>query len=149
MRRFAIALTPCLILGLACTPEPEGPNAFMSAGFTTQTAAEESDSGSESADSANTTTTPQDVPGDGDGDTGDGDGDPPTTGDGDADTGNAVCGNGIIDDGEQCDGGNLGGFACVDLGYSGGTLGCDMITCTYDASACVTDMDGGSGGTSG
>lgn len=154
MRRFAIALTPCcLIFGLACTPDPEGPNAFMTAGFTTQQA--ETDSGSESADSSmtsNTTNSPADLPGDGDGD-GDpgGDGDPTTstTGDGDGDTGNGVCGNGVIDDGEQCDGGNLGGFSCVDLGYSGGTLGCDMVTCTYDASACVTDMDGGSSGTSG
>ncbi|KIG18960.1 hypothetical protein DB30_06571 [Enhygromyxa salina] len=128
----------------------------MSAGFTTQTAGDaETDSGSESADSNNATDgTPQDLPssgdGDGDGDsgTGDGDADPTTSGDGDGDTGNAVCGNGLIDDGEQCDGGNLGGFSCVDLGYSGGTLGCDMITCTYDASACIVDMDGG-GGTSG
>jgi hypothetical protein len=100
------------------------------------------------------TDVPQDLPGDGDGDTGDGDADPgdgdadPTDGDGDADpstTGDPECGNGVIDDGEQCDGGNLGGFTCVDLGYSGGTLGCDPVTCTYDASACVTDMDGGSG----
>ncbi len=48
--------------------------------------------------------------GDGDGDptTGDGDGDgdgDPTTGDGDGDN-NAVCGNGILEDGELCDDGN-------------------------------------------
>ncbi|WP_146158476.1 hypothetical protein [Enhygromyxa salina] len=128
----------------------------MSAGFSTQAAETDSSGGGESAESADSadSSTPQDLPssgdGDGDGDTtGDGDADP-TTGDGDADPtgGNGVCGNGLIDDGEQCDGGNLGGFSCVDLGYSGGTLGCDMVTCTYDASACIIDMDGG-GGTSG
>ena len=94
--------------------------------------------------------------------TGDGDGDPATTtdptttgdGDGDGDdtttttTGDPECGNGTIDDGEQCDGGNLGGFTCSDLGYTGGTLACDVVTCTYDASGCVTDMEGG-GGTTG
>jgi hypothetical protein len=109
---------------------------------------------SETSGDSMDTDVPQDLPGDGDGDTGDGDADPgdgdadPTDGDGDADpstTGDPECGNGVIDDGEQCDGGNLGGFTCVDLGYSGGTLGCDPVTCTYDASACVTDMDGGSG----
>ena len=58
------------------------------------------------------------------------------------------CGNGTIDDGEQCDGGNLGGFSCTDLGYSGGTLACDPVTCTYDASGCTTDTTT-QGGTSG
>jgi hypothetical protein len=116
---------------------------------------------SDTGDSADTDV-PEDMPNNGDGDpgdgdadpttdSGDGDGDPTTTsGDGDptTDSGDPVCGNGVIDDGEQCDGGNLGGFTCVDLGYSGGTLACDPVTCTYDASACTTDM-GGSSGTSG
>jgi hypothetical protein len=116
---------------------------------------------SDTGDSADTNV-PQDMPDNGDGDGDAGDGDNSTNGDGDGDTDNSttngdgdgdtdnstgdpVCGNGSIDDGEQCDGGNLGGFTCVDLGYSGGTLGCDPVTCTYDASACMTDMDGGSG----
>ncbi|MCA9681706.1 MAG: hypothetical protein KC457_05890 [Myxococcales bacterium] len=59
------------------------------------------------------------------------------------------CGNGNIDGNEQCDGGNLNGYTCADLGYSGGTLACDPVTCTYDASGCVTDPDGGGSGTSG
>ncbi len=46
------------------------------------------------------------------------------------------CGNGAIDEGEQCDGDNLGGFSCTDLGYPAGTLACDPATCTYDASGC-------------
>lgn len=53
------------------------------------------------------------------------------------DSPSATCGNGIIDDGEQCDGGNMGGFDCTSLGYSGGTLGCDSVTCTYDAGGCT------------
>jgi hypothetical protein len=143
------------LVSLACAVEPDPPNAFLTVGTaTTQTTAT---TVSETSGDSMDTDAPQDLPGgDGDGDpgdgdpdpTGDGDGDPDPTGDGDPDPttgGNPECGNGVIDDGEQCDGGNLGGFTCVDLGYSGGTLGCDPITCTYDASACVTDMDGGSG----
>ena len=90
--------------------------------------------------------------GDGDGDpTGDGDGDPTTTttGDGDGDTGAPVCGNGTVDLGEQCDGADLGGISCAELGYSGGTLACDPVTCTFDASACTAGGEGGSGGTTG
>jgi hypothetical protein len=87
--------------------------------------------------------------GDGDGDPGDGDGDT-GPGDGDGDTGVGMCGDGAVSIGEQCDGAELNGFTCADLGYSSGELACDPVTCTYDASACVTDMDGGSGsGTSG
>lgn len=159
MSRFAIAMTPCLFLvSLACAVEPDPPNAFMTVGASAGTQTTTAGTASETGDGSMDTDAPQDLPGDGDGDAGDGDpttgdGDAdPTTGDGDADpttdSGDAECGNAAIDDGEQCDGGNLGGFSCVDLGYSGGTLGCDPVTCTYDASACMTDM-GGSSGTSG
>ena len=146
MRRFAIALTPVLVvLTFGCADDPEEPNAFQTTTNTT-VEPEDTDTGSAPADLPSAT-------GDGDGDPttgdGDGDGDPTTTGDGDGDP-NPVCGNGVVDDGEQCDGGNLGGFSCTDLGYSGGTLACDPITCTYDASGC---MNGGgtttSGGTTG
>lgn len=154
MSRFAIALTPVLVvLAIGCAEDPEEPNAFQT---NTTVPNEEGDSD---------TGPLQDMPadsgdGDGDGDptTGDGDGDgDPTTGDGDGDgdpstsgdgDGDAVCGNGLVDDGEQCDGGNLGGYSCTDLGYSGGTLGCDPVTCTYDASGCVNSTDNG-GGTTG
>lgn len=46
------------------------------------------------------------------------------------------CGDGMIGPDELCDGANLQGFDCESLGFSGGTLGCDPITCTFDASAC-------------
>jgi hypothetical protein len=150
MRRFAIYLGPVLaVLSFGCAEEPDEPNAFQTqTGNTTAGTEDESDSGA-----------PADLPGDGDGDgdgdpttTGDGDGDPTTTGDGDGDpttTGDdPTCGDGNIDTGEQCDGGNLGGFSCADLGYSGGTLACDPVTCTFDASGCTNNTDGG-GGTTG
>jgi hypothetical protein len=138
MRRFAVALTPVFVtLLIGCADDPDEGNAFQTQGNTTVPADSDSDTG-----------VPQDLPagdgdGDGDGDptTGDGDGDQ-TTGDGDGDP-TGGCGNGIVDPGEQCDGGNLNGFSCTDLGYSGGTLGCDPVTCTYDASGCVTNTDGG------
>lgn len=61
-----------------------------------------------------------------------------------------VCGNGMIDRGEHCDGDNLNGFTCTDLGYASGNLACDPITCTFDASGCIAGpADDGSPGTTG
>ena len=150
MSRFAIALTPVLVvLAIGCAEDPEEPNAFQ-----TNTTVPNDDEDSESGvlqdmaadDNGDGDGDGDPTTGDGDGDpTGDGDGDPTTSGDGDGD---AMCGNGLVDDGEQCDGGNLGGYSCTDLGYSGGTLGCDPVTCTYDASGCVNNTDNG-GGTTG
>jgi hypothetical protein len=144
MRRALVLAVPCvLVLAVACNDD----------------ASNQFDTQSDQGDTATGTGTPADVPldtgesadeeGDGDGDptTGDGDGDP-TTGDGDGDTGVPVCGNGTIDLGEQCDGAQLNGISCSDLGYSGGSLGCDPVTCTYDASGCTAGGDGG-GGTTG
>jgi hypothetical protein len=47
------------------------------------------------------------------------------------------CGDGDVQtgEGEECDGSNLDGNTCVDLGYSGGTLGC-LGDCQYDESGC-------------
>lgn len=45
-----------------------------------------------------------------------------------------VCGNGVVESGEDCDGGP-GGTTCVDLGYSGGTLMCSG--CLFDDSGCT------------
>jgi hypothetical protein len=60
-------------------------------------------------------------PGDGDGDPGDGDGDP---GDGDGEPVEPVCGNGIREGSENCDGMDLGGMTCADHDYGGGILAC-------------------------
>jgi hypothetical protein len=52
------------------------------------------------------------------------------------------CGNGVVDDGEQCDGAALAGATCVTLGYPGGDLLCDPLTCKYDESGCEVCGDG-------
>jgi hypothetical protein len=46
----------------------------------------------------------------------------------------AVCGDGVVDEGEDCDGTNLDGETCTSLGYYGGTLSCN--DCTYDLASC-------------
>ncbi|MEK7086676.1 MAG: dockerin type I domain-containing protein [Patescibacteria group bacterium] len=46
-----------------------------------------------------------------------------------------VCGNSVLDSGEQCDGSALGGQTCVNQGYTGGTLSCNA-NCTFDVSGC-------------
>ncbi|MBU1219533.1 hypothetical protein KKF34_10270 [Myxococcota bacterium] len=46
------------------------------------------------------------------------------------------CGNGIKDDGEQCDGTDTGSVTCNSLGYySGGEIGCNS-NCTLNTEAC-------------
>jgi hypothetical protein len=45
-----------------------------------------------------------------------------------------ACGNGRLDPGEQCDGTNLFGRTCQDLGFVGGTLACDH--CIFDNRGC-------------
>jgi hypothetical protein len=58
---------------------------------------------------------------------------------------NPVCGNGVIESGEQCDGSNLGGASCVSLGFSGGTLSCNS-NCAFNTSQCTSGGGGGGGG---
>jgi hypothetical protein len=71
----------------------------------------------------------------------------PGTGPGDVSL-DALCGNGVIDGGEECDGKMLGGATCQSLGFSGGgALNCDPVTCTYDESMCRRPP--GQGGSSG
>ena len=50
--------------------------------------------------------------------------------------GYGTCGNGILEDGEECDKGAIPD-TCFTLGYSGGTLRC-KDDCTYDTSWCYT-----------
>jgi hypothetical protein len=49
-----------------------------------------------------------------------------------------LCGNGVLDPGETCDGVDLGDKACVDVGpnYVGGTLACAGDCNSFDASGC-------------
>ncbi|NJK32010.1 MAG: hypothetical protein HC927_06070 [Deltaproteobacteria bacterium] len=46
------------------------------------------------------------------------------------------CGNGVIDGGEACDGGNLNGQTCVSLGFDGGVLSC-TAGCIVDTNGCT------------
>ncbi len=48
----------------------------------------------------------------------------------------ATCGNGVIDDGESCDVGDLDGEDCVSQGFAAGTLSCGP-GCTFDTSGCI------------
>lgn len=50
-----------------------------------------------------------------------------------------ACGNAILETGEQCDRGQLGGATCLSLGYMGGQLGCSE-GCNYDTSNCVGEV---------
>ena len=68
-----------------------------------------------------------------------------TTGNTTNTTGGGNCGNGTIDAGEQCDGADLNGFDCSSLGYTGGTLSCDAVTCTFDTSLCMSGTAGTTG----
>lgn len=47
-----------------------------------------------------------------------------------------ICGNGIVEGGEDCDGLELQGRTCASFGYSGGTIACD-IACEIDVSECT------------
>ncbi|MDX1643294.1 MAG: zinc-dependent metalloprotease family protein [Thermoanaerobaculia bacterium] len=48
----------------------------------------------------------------------------------------AVCGNGILESGEECDGTDLGGALCGDVGCTSGTPSC-TTSCTLDYSSCT------------
>jgi hypothetical protein len=52
-----------------------------------------------------------------------------------------ICGNGVVDPGEQCDGLDLAGQECTDFGYIEGALGCND-DCTVDTSGCSACGDG-------
>lgn len=48
-----------------------------------------------------------------------------------------VCGNGVIEGREICDGAAAMGLSCTDLGFASGTLGCDEGCGAADTSGCV------------
>ena len=49
----------------------------------------------------------------------------------------ATCGDGDVDPGEECDGGDLDDQTCQDLGHQGGSLACSS-QCTFDESGCLS-----------
>jgi hypothetical protein len=50
--------------------------------------------------------------------------------------GYSVCGNSAREGAEVCDGADLGGMTCLDLGAAGGVLACDR-TCALDTRGCI------------
>jgi hypothetical protein len=49
----------------------------------------------------------------------------------------------VVEGGEQCDGSDLNGAACAALGFSGGALACQALTCQLDTSGCTPAQPGG------
>jgi len=69
---------------------------------------------------------------------------PDTAADGSPDTGpdaSLLCGNGVLDPGEQCDATDLGGENCVTQGWVAGHLSC--AGCVLDDSGCRNTCGGG------
>lgn len=52
-----------------------------------------------------------------------------------------VCGDGIIEGGEECEGADLDGQSCISFGFTGGTLTCDA-NCLFDKTQCVSETCG-------
>ncbi len=52
-----------------------------------------------------------------------------------------LCGNGVIDKGEECDGASLASQTCETKGFKSGTLNC--YACKYDTSFCNVEVIGG------
>jgi len=54
----------------------------------------------------------------------------------DNDNTSGVCGDDVLDSGEECDGVELGGETCAGLGFDSGTLACTSA-CTFDTAECL------------
>lgn len=50
------------------------------------------------------------------------------------------CGNGILEDGEECDGNDFNGLECIDFGYTQGNLICTS-NCDIDISNCTLEQE--------
>ena len=60
-----------------------------------------------------------------------------TGGGGGGGTQTSVCGNGVKDTGEVCDGTDLNGATCASLGFVSGALACSSSCQSFDTSGCV------------
>jgi len=54
----------------------------------------------------------------------------------------SLCGNGVVEGVESCDGVNLGGASCASFGFTSGTLAC-TLGCGYDVSGCAVTCGNG------
>ncbi len=52
----------------------------------------------------------------------------------------SVCGNYIAEGGEQCDGSDLRGKSCTDLGFDSGIISCSA-SCTFNTNSCTTSAE--------
>ena len=57
----------------------------------------------------------------------------------------SVCGNGILEGGEECDNSDFNGYTCANYGHDTGSLACN-VDCTVDSSNCSDSDPGGGGG---
>jgi hypothetical protein len=59
----------------------------------------------------------------------------------------SVCGNWVVESGEECDLGNLNGQTCQTQGFFGGQLSCTVGTCVFNTSGCFATrfVDNGDG----
>lgn len=53
----------------------------------------------------------------------------------------ALCGNGVLNEGEECDGALLAGQTCESKGFASGTLGCN--NCRFDTGLCNVEIISG------
>ncbi|MFO0718491.1 MAG: peptidoglycan-binding protein [Candidatus Paceibacterota bacterium] len=53
-----------------------------------------------------------------------------------------VCGNGVVESGEQCDGSSLAGASCLTQGFSSGSISCTS-SCTLNTSQCLNSIPDG------
>ncbi len=56
-----------------------------------------------------------------------------------------VCGNGVVETGERCDGADVGGETCESLGFGAGTLVCAASCADFDRSRCGAPTTCGNG----
>jgi hypothetical protein len=52
-----------------------------------------------------------------------------------------LCGNGVAEQGEMCDGDDFGQYTCVGQGFEGGDLAC-LEDCSLDVSGCLSSLCG-------
>jgi len=56
-----------------------------------------------------------------------------------------VCGDGVVETPEECDGSSLNGASCTTQGFTGGSLSCSSA-CEFNTSSCTSAPSGGGGG---